>query len=517
MLDDQRPRRVVPRWRSSWVTAGTAEARSSLPGRKGSLRQELDNKHQEFTARQSVPVASELMFLAISEENEPLAREAASTIVTHAERIGSTQLVATARRVLDGHSLITIPSTGEGFIRDARRLLKIDYRNPILLIDLARELTSKGHVRSALRYVRAASALAPQTRFVARCAARYFLHIGEPEAAHEVIQRSPNLLRDPWLQASEIAISTVQGKTSLLTKRAIRQISAQKLVRVEYSELASAVATIEMLNGSERKAKKLFRQALQSPNDNSLAQAEWASARLGLVVDESALSTPLSFEANSNHAYRQLNIADAIAFATEWSDDEPFSSRPFGSLSFLYSINEDFANARQAAEKALRVDGKDDVMYSLNVLFAKIQEGEFEGADQALAELAIKPQAKDHAVHLFANAGALAFAASDLKRGREFYEKAIQIARRRGNSHDEALARAFFARAAIMYADPNAATVLRETALAVEKLPSPGALYMVKKLVNDEFRKRLQAAAEKRVAKRQWRWDVTTNTLKTLE
>ena len=81
---------------------------------------------------------------------------------------------------------------------------------------------------------------------------------------------------------------------------------------------------------SDKKAKKLFAKSLINPNDNTVAQAEWAARRLGLVVTEQALKVPLSFEANSTHSYRSLEIENSIQQAMQWLDDEPFSSRPIG-------------------------------------------------------------------------------------------------------------------------------------------------------------------------------------------
>ena len=518
MLDDRKPRRVVPRWRSSWVTALMGEAvRQKTASASAVDLAELEDKKREFQQTPSVPIASELMFLGIREHDSEATVKAAAVIIAQASKIGNTRLYETAQRLLKGENLSSASQSGVDFVRQARRLLAIDYRNPVLLVDVARELTSQGHDKSALRYIRSAIALAPHNRFVVRSVARFFLHIKDVDQAHWVLKHSLGLSRDPWLQASEIAVATVRGRTSIFAKRALRYISDQKNVRSDQSELASAVATVEMLNGAEKKAKRLFQQSLQAPNDNSLAQAEWASARLGLVLDESALKMPFSFEANSNHEYRRLRIPEAIAFAKDWSEDEPFSSRPLGALAFLYSIDESFTLAREAATRALRVDGSEDFVLSLNVLFARIQEGDFEGTEQTLQDLGSKPQAKEHAVHLFANAGAMAYASKDWQLGRDFYENSIKIARRRGDANEEALARAFFARAATMYCDPNASSILSESAAAVEKLPSPAAIYVVKKLVDSDFRKRLELVAEKRVAKRHWQWDATTNTLRALE
>jgi hypothetical protein len=49
--------------------------------------------------------------------------------------------------------------------------------------------------------------LAPQNRHVLRSAARLFLHVGDPECAHDLVARNDATKNDPWLIAAEIAIA----------------------------------------------------------------------------------------------------------------------------------------------------------------------------------------------------------------------------------------------------------------------------------------------------------------------
>jgi tetratricopeptide (TPR) repeat protein len=452
------------------------------------------------------------MFLAKEAGNVAAARHAASLIVEKAGTISSSQLIQAAKQVLENADPVGAPA-GD-FVREARKLLAIDFRNPILLMDVARELTARRHEDRARRYVRAAVALAPQSRFVVRAAARYYLHIGEHELAHDLLRRSPLLQSDPWVQASEIAVATVRGRTSTLAKQTIRALSQEQRIRAQATELASAVATVELLSGSQKKAKQLFQKALEHPNDNSLAQVEWAANRLKLVVDETALRTPLAFEANSNHAYRRLQLDDAIVYAKQWSDDEPFASRPFDALCYLYSLEGRFDEARKAAEAGLAVDGS-SFSTRLNLFFTRIQCGAIDDdAFPELERLSRDPEAKAHAAHLLANAGALAFATGEAALGRDFYQRAIRAARASNEPHTEALARAFFARAATMAGDDQAPAIVDEAAKAVDRLPNPGAIHVVRTLVDATTRKQLEATASARVATRKWKWDAASNTLR---
>lgn len=516
MFEEQIPRRVVPRWRRSAVTAETSEAWTKPPATAINFSDELAVKVAEFESAKTIPVAAELMFLAREAGDLAAAKQGARLIIQHADKISTSQLLQLARKIINSDDEYKIISSSNDFVREARKLLAIDFRNPVLLMDIALTLTSRHQDTSALRYVKAAIAMAPTSRFVVRTAARYYLHIGDHETAHNILRRTPLINRDRWVQASEIAIASVRGKTSTLVKQSIRSLSKDKNIPSDSSELASAVATVELLSGAEKSAKKLFQKALLQPNDNSLAQVEWAASRLKLIVDEAALRTPLSFEANSNNAYRRLQIEDAIGFTKRWRDDEPFSSRPLDGLCYLYCLEGRYQEARAAAEAAIKADGGQNLALHLNLLFTKIQSGDVDFALDELMRLASHPEASSYTAHMLANAGALAYASEEADLGREFYSRAINAARMRHEPHTEALARAFFARAAVLSADPSAENVVVESATAVEKLPNPGAIYIMRTLVDEDRKLLLEKRASARVARRKWEWDAATNTLSTL-
>lgn len=229
------------------------------------------------------------------------------------------------------------------------------------------------------------------------------------------------------------------------------------------------------------------------------------------------LKTPYSYEANSNNAYRNLRIPEAIEFAKRWSLDEPFASRPLNGLCYYYSLEGAYSEALTHVKKAISIDRGNNFTLRLNFLFARIQSGDVDGADMEILRLSKHQEAKKHTVHLFANLGALAYIAGDLDRGRDSYRRAIRVARATSSSREEALASAFFARAARQHGDPMAEAIINEITKSIEKLPSPGAIYVMRTLVSSDKRISLDATAAARVAKRQWIWDAMTNTLSSLE
>uniref|UniRef100_UPI0025877CFB tetratricopeptide repeat protein n=1 Tax=Comamonas sp. TaxID=34028 RepID=UPI0025877CFB len=319
---------------------------------------------------------------------------------------------------------------------------------------------------------------------------------------------------DPWIKASEIAVATLRGRTSENVKSVIRDFESGE--NLKCTELLSAVATVELNSGGRKKAKALFKDSLKRPNDNSVAQAEWAAQRLNLVVDPVVLNVPLSFEANSHYAYRSQKINDAINFAEQWRVDEPFATRPVDTLCYLFSLEERYDEARECASLMVSRN-KQDIEAALNLLFNRIMTGDLEVALADYEKLGNHSDLKLYTTHYLANGGALAYSLNDHEKGRELYMAAIKSARNKGEANTEALARAYFARMATCSGDPQAKMIVSEAAQLVPRLPSAGAIYVIQRLANQRDKKELNKIADKRVAKPEWHWDALTNTLKQLQ
>ena len=136
-----------------------------------------------------------------------------------------------------------------------------------------------GQEEKAKRAIKNALFLAPENRFVLRSMARFFVHLGEEGIAfaHDTIKRSQITKHDPWIIATEISLATLRQRSSTLAKSGLQLVESGLFHPFNISELASSLATLELKNGKIKNSKKLFINSLTSPNDNSLAQAEWAS------------------------------------------------------------------------------------------------------------------------------------------------------------------------------------------------------------------------------------------------
>ena len=109
--------------------------------------------------------------------------------------------------------------------------------------------------------------------------------------------KSQRLKHDPWLLAAEISSKALMDKNSNYIKHAKAIIKSQNYSAFNLTEIRSAVATSELLNGKIKNARKLFFDSLTDPNDNSLAQAEWASRHIpGFDVNPDEIEIPNNSE-----------------------------------------------------------------------------------------------------------------------------------------------------------------------------------------------------------------------------
>jgi tetratricopeptide (TPR) repeat protein len=126
-------------------------------------------------------------------------------------------------------------------------------------VELARAFTIAGQNEKARKAILAALQLAPNNRFVLRSAARFFIHLGNPDTAQALLGSAQSISQDPWLMASEIAIADSLGKSSKHI-RAAREKFGDDVPASELTELAAALGTLEAESGSHRIARRFLRR-----------------------------------------------------------------------------------------------------------------------------------------------------------------------------------------------------------------------------------------------------------------
>lgn len=353
-----------------------------------------------------------------------------------------------ASHLLSGNAqLLDPPQSPRHQVRALRRAIARYPRDAIAWLELARMNTASGATRRASRAVETAVALAPDSRFVLRSAARYFIHIDDPLRGYHLLSKAPNVRTDPWILAAEIATSGLVEKSSTNIRTAKRMLERDAFRPQHLSELASAMGTLETIAGAGRKARGLIRRSLLAPTENAIAQAAWwqrQGIELG-VDDELVKSAPRSFEAAAWGALERNDWEEALHSSEWWLHDEPFSSRPALLGSFIAATGMgDFETAAILAKRGLSADPTDAGLKN-NLAYALACDGDPGGAERALAginEAELQPHQR---ITVMATRGCIQYAKGQPEMGSALYVAAVEAALRQGHVELASIAKAHWA------------------------------------------------------------------------
>ncbi len=292
LLVPDKDRRVIPRWREFRTTLETGE----LDGRPVDLkvfesREYFEEKLEQWRDDRRIETAADLVTAALVLGRHRDAEDAARFLLlpdgqaTEAVKVVAEMVLAPEDQVgrVRLGELKDIDTEAEVVrlrIRSLRAQLRDDPRNGLHWVDLSRAYSMLGQHNGSVRAMERALALTRDNRFVLRSAARLFVHIDEPDRAHQVVMRADSTREDPWLLSAEIAVAAVAERKPLLVRQGRHLLAHGDFPPVQTTELSSALATLEMSTGDMKKARRLFRDSLVDPTDNSLAQAGWAATKM---------------------------------------------------------------------------------------------------------------------------------------------------------------------------------------------------------------------------------------------
>lgn len=472
----QSKRRLVPRWRSLKATLASRELASPPPGEKRLIGSPPDgsdllSRLERWQLAPSLVSAAELVEAAIVDGREERAVAAARRLI-NVDKTAAPLIRAQAASLLirTGHredvppDLITRDAAGPS----ARFWTRLHPRDPLAWVELALHQTIHNHEAAAERSMAIALGLAPSNRHVIRSAARLFLHMGDPERAHDLVVRNGATSRDPWLIAAEIAFAELAERRPKFMKPGLRMLEAQGLAPRQLTELAGSIATEEMVHGNRRKARKSFAQSMIDPTGSALAQGEWASPLMGedFVSYQKLQSTPEASEAYAFHLFRNLQF-DAISDAClGWATADPFSIRPFEFGAASASVIQDYEHAKQLALRGLELRPRAPTLLNA-AAFALASSGK---ADEALTILNEMAPARDEYIKnlTLANRGLIAFRLGDTPGGKQFYQAAIDGFAKQKRPDLSAKARVYLAREAVLAESEDASELVEQARKATD-------------------------------------------------
>lgn len=451
--DGRRRRQVVPRWRPWWVTVrlGLADAREAVREVAKPDTRTIEQRLEDWERHPDAFHAGDLISTAFGMGCGDRVRDVAEAVLSSYNRVPK-PLRLLAERIVNGERLLpSAPLELDAGERHARiHKLKTRLRawpnDALAQMDLAREYTILGQRSRAIRPVTTALALARASPFVVRSAARFFLNDGEHDRALAVVRRAQNLEGDPWLLAAEVAISGAAGRATRFARTARALISRGAFSPKHLSELACALATIELESGNRRAARKLFVTGLESPTENAAAQAEWAFSEIDNLDVATQVAPERSYEAEAMNHLGHGDWGLAIENARLWRLDEPFSARAayFGSWTASV-VGDDAKLALQFADLGLSTKPKDKLLLN-NKAVALALLGRPEEARKAIQQISVADLKDGLEATYIATQGMIEYRFGRPEFGRTLYEKAREITRKQKNPREEVWSMLFQAR-----------------------------------------------------------------------
>lgn len=447
ILNFDEERRIIPRWRDSRVTALTEEVVSISPLQMSVLRSSwsstsidlfFEEKINKWVEQRSLPFATELLGAALVLNRLDEVVDAAQFVT--ANDLSSPQAKRAAELALEGlenrDKAKQIASIYVGDVNEPakqiallKKTLKEMPRNALPWIDLSRQYSILGLEQKALKAMRIGLALLPEHRFSIRAAVRLLTHLGNVDEAMNVIKRSELVKRDPWLMATEIAVARIADKNPKSIKQGKSLLKSASFSPVHTAELAAAIGSVELENGTEKKAKKLFLQSLRQPNDNTVAQAEWASRSIsGKFIEAEHLALYNAYEARAWEFYLQGMWHEALGQCLLWLEDEPFSSRPASLGSFIaLTVLEDYEIASLFVERGLRAN-PDDQTLTNNKVFVLTNTNKLYEAEQLAKSVSISSLTEENRAVWLATLGLIEYRKGNILAGRGLYKESLSVA-----------------------------------------------------------------------------------------
>lgn len=496
LFDDSDHRRIVPRWRDFSLTVGKAELLPLDILKPHDFLQvglEFEEKKKDWEQEKGIVFASDLIGAAVALGRDKDAIEAARYIlkrpneVPHAVLNLADSLIRRTNSVVeqDLSKEVTEPQDKSRLrIRQLRARINADPRNAIAHVDVARIYANLGLKKQAKTSIDRALLLAPNSRFVVRSAARFMVHIHEPERALSIVRNHERLAQDPWLLSAEIALSSVAGRGSRVAKRARKLVDDRHFSESQVTELASALASIELEHGDRRQSKKLFGLSLEVPTDNAVAQAEWASRTNHIeLIEPKHLEVARAFEARAFEAFNDADLKRTYNYSLVWLLDEPFSSRPVDLASFVASVGlEEYKLAVDICRAGIAANVSNQGVRN-SLIYSLAMAGDLQGANQEFELIDLASANTVEKICLLATGGLLAYRGGNALQGREAYTNAIRAAQAARLTEMATRAKIFWAREEARLNTPEAKSIYQSAADEAKKLPKSTANELVKKIL----------------------------------
>lgn len=436
-------RRVIPNWRSLRDTVSNGEL--EYPSNEH-IAFNLEEYEHDWSREHSLLYASELVSAAVANgiRHNSVAKDAAEFVLNQDGKTTESQRTVALSLLAEDNDR-AFPKCNheidELLMNNGEIYAKIGYLksiirkypfSPINYVEVARFYTMIGQTNQAIKMMNIALGLDSDNRFISRSAARLFVHVEDLDLAHYVLRKNKQVAFDPWLMASEISVNLMRERSSSLIKKGVALINSGDFSPFSLSELSSSLGTLEFVKGTQKRSKLFFEKSLISPNDNSLAQAEWAKAnKLSLHFDKTVCDkVNMSYEANALYAYQKDKYEDALKASIRWLNDMPYSKNPiFVGANISYTFLKDYKTAAKILKRGLEANPNEPAFIN-NLAYTYALDGKLVEANEIIQK-ANKVSDIDERTQicLSATRGLIAYREKRIEEGRALYMEAIKAAK----------------------------------------------------------------------------------------
>ncbi len=483
VLHEDKERKIIPRWRSfhRQLVMGEFKPLIQLEEPIKFPSEFLDEKLNSWKKNKTITHATDLVSSAIVLGRESEVADVAKFILSKSRRGNEVARIVAkyALGIKDKDDDVDLRPEKLDVEKNRQTVHKLkiklqeEPRNIFLCNDIALLYESLGFQDQAEKAINVALQISPENRYILRSAARLHLHHEHGHLAHKLLWKNKRTIYDPWLLSAEIAVASAIKKTSRFVKTAKLMLESNKFSPFHVSELASALATLELEAGNIKRARKFFEQSLLTPTENAVAQASWAQ-RMDTnlrILSGTQINNPVSHEALAWENNQKGKWDETINEAFKWLIDQPFSSRPAILGAYVLAVaKQNYKKSVEIAQIGLIANPNDFTLIN-NYSYAAAQAGWLEKAKMKFSRIDESSLTKRERIVWLATSGLIKYREGQSEKGRQLYLRSLALAETEADSKLYCLALVNFALEELRIKSSDSETYRKQALDKVEHSP----------------------------------------------
>jgi len=207
---------TVPRWYSKRHLRKFLDSRTDEELPKSHLQDRAESRQQQlrevWIEQRDLPAAIELLLSSLTKSNQSEERAAAEFVLSHSHH-ESLRFICLGVLEQNEPGLPVFEHHGQSSIRHLRELLRLNDRDPIAWLELARHYLITGQSKKASRCIAVAQRFGIRDPFICRALARYYLHCNDVSRALFVLRDQKQITNNPWLLcATGVMVDTLDRR-----------------------------------------------------------------------------------------------------------------------------------------------------------------------------------------------------------------------------------------------------------------------------------------------------------------